>query len=96
MKGQGAVGFKCLSKNDVKEVQFRFDPNECEEGSVHPILHRIDNRYIDNRYGWTLSDLITKEVLVTSKSDHGLHILNNSRHETFWMSFDKENLILQV
>ena len=82
MKGQGAVGFKCLLKNDVKEVQFRFDPNGCEEGSAHPILYRIDNRYIDNMYGWTATDLITKEVLITAKSDHDLPILNNGRHET--------------
>merc|ERR1712038_527912 len=90
VEGQGAVGFKFVLDDEVEEVQFRFDPAKGEEGSANPILHTISNKR-----GWIVRDLTTNEVLATAWKDRGLPLLNPGRNETFWMSFDKENLILR-
>jgi len=97
VEGQGAIGIKFVVEEGTEEVQFRFDPDECSSNSPapdhppHPILHTISNKD-----GWTVKDVVTNEVLGNAPpTDNGLPLLNNGRNETFWMSFDKENLILR-
>lgn len=95
VQGQGAVGFKFVLDDNAKEVRFRFDPAEGgdddNEPCPHPILHTISNDK-----GWVVTDIVTCEVLAGPVyEDRGLPLLNPGRNQTFWMSFDKENLILR-
>lgn len=91
VEGQGAIGIKFVVDDDATEVRFRFDPAANEEGSAHPILHTISNER-----GWVVEDLTANEVLATAPpNNRGLPLLNTGRNETFWMSFDKENMILR-
>ena len=88
--GQGAIGFKFLLNDDVDEIKFLFNTAEYEENS-HPILHSIS---IEN--GWVVTDQRTKKELAhASKGLDGLPILDRGKSQTFWMSFDKENLLFQ-
>lgn len=91
VEGQGAIGIKFVVEEGTEEVQFRFDPKEdCDDDESHPILHSISNEN-----GWVVRDLVTDQVLTTAANDRGLPLLNTGRNETFWMSFDKENLVLR-
>lgn len=90
VEGQGAIGIKFVVEEKTEEVQFRFDPKEDCNDESHPILHSISNKD-----GWVVRDLVTNEVLATAANDRGLPLLNTGRNETFWMSFDKENMILR-
>lgn len=89
VEGQGAIGFKFVLDDSVTEVKFRFDPTVGQEGSAHPILHTIRNDL------WVMEDLDTKTILASATNDRGLPLLNPGRNQTFWMSFDKENMILR-
>ncbi|GFH44671.1 hypothetical protein CTEN210_01145 [Chaetoceros tenuissimus] len=96
IEGQGAVGFKFVMDDNAKEVRFRFDPakgNDIDSGesSPHPIFHTISNEK-----GWVITDLVTCEELAGPVyDDRGLPLLNPGRNQTFWMSFDKENLSIK-
>ena len=94
VKGQGAIGIKFVVEEDTEEVQFRFDPEDGYDTDTydpHPILQTISRKN-----GWVVKDLVTNEILVTTPPrDRELPILDPGRNETFWMSFDKENIILR-